>query len=496
MDNGPLHLQPTLAPPYPSAASTWVPAEIWTKIIHWGMGGPGVFIDEAARQDFLHIRQVSTVWRAIAFSTPDFWRHLSIDTRGEFYKGHHTDEEPAIVASRLRVSQWFKRAGQGAEVHLRIGGWRIYFEHGCNHWGDVALGVKDTDRPYNLVTCQIWEEETSGLKPDIRIFRKSMLVHLVEMVSPKLDDSLGSKVSSLRTHNGTTPSVAIWSAYRLFFDCLDRHSEPSTCRSLLLSHMVLEQRDFLLFLLIHNQLEELVLHNSRFISRDNTDPIPVVNTTIQTLVCNPTILLRWPPFILPSIRVLKLTRNTAKTFQNLPGHEEDDPLIPNNGPEGVTVAGRVVVGWGAKDLIIDMTLLNLESHDIIPFLSSFGSLRSLRLKDLSPLLSDDERVRAWRRNPNVKEVICQQSPAFPPTFTLLPSPGEHHSSPATLSVYVPSRRGEQEASCVRCVENVGGGDSTCFDLIRLPQRRINELLEDGVVIQNHEFEMVKESFRD
>jgi hypothetical protein len=474
MDANSLQRQPTLTHPSPSTAPTRVPAEIWTKIIHWGIGGPGAFVNKAARQDFLHIRQVSTVWRAIAFSNPQFWQHLSIDTtQGEFGDSLDSDsKDPAqsMMLAKIRIPQWFGRAGRGAQVHLRLGGWPDH-EFDYNRWLGVVWGREE--RPYRLVTCQLWEEEIMG--PETRVYRRSML--LSKNASPAHDQPCGIHV----------PSLAVWGLERLFPQ--EHSADEATLRSLLMSHITFSPRELIIAVYLLPGLKELILHNSRF--EEDDDGAPMVNLTIQTLVCTPMILFTWPKLLLPSIRVLKLICDTPNTYQHISAMGGEEEYPPGDLQVDFALAGDAVAQWEAKELIIDMTLLDLDSHDIIAFLSRCGPVRSLRLKDLSPLLSDDERGRAWRINLIAQEIICQQYPILPPAFTLLPPLGANHSSLERTPIFVPDVSGCQEARRVCCVE-VAGSE---VNLISLPPWRINELLEDGIDIQNHEFERAKGSFR-
>ncbi|KAH6907960.1 hypothetical protein BKA70DRAFT_347894 [Coprinopsis sp. MPI-PUGE-AT-0042] len=136
-------------PPSLSAAVRSIPAEILAKIIHWAIGGSGRFVDSDARHTFLHLRQVSTIWRRTAFSTPYLWRYLSVDTK----KGLGRDPYLAMTALTRLIPQWFERAGREAEVHLDLGGWMEGDDYHVDWFGAIWGGK---ERSYRLATNVFW----------------------------------------------------------------------------------------------------------------------------------------------------------------------------------------------------------------------------------------------------------------------------------------------------------------------------------------------------
>ncbi|KAH6874616.1 hypothetical protein BKA70DRAFT_1349985, partial [Coprinopsis sp. MPI-PUGE-AT-0042] len=455
-----------------------VPAEIWAKVIHWGIGGPGVFVDEVGRKEFLRLRQVSTQWRRSAFSTPHLWRYLSIDTD----KGFGEDPHCAMLALKKLIPQWFERAGRGAEVHLELGGWMVGDDSHV-YWVDVVWGLEE--RPYRLVTARLWGDLILG--PDICLHRPGMsdlktlsLGHaelwgsneypsVIDVAFPHLEDL---------AFRGTDELLPL--AYPI------RHPN---LRSLLLSHLIFLPQQFMTVLEALPLLEELIIHNCRFMRRGSST-LQVNNSSIQTLICAPMILSSWPKVVLSSIKLLKLIPNKPSSFRyaSRMGGESQSAVSDN---VDLVWSGGAVACWAPKVLIIDLTLLDVEPHGIIPFLSNAPSFLSLRLKRLAPLLSDDDGARSWRGHPNVKEVICQEDSAFPPSFVVTPSlAGENMSS---LSIFLPNDSGEREDEYYRCVELAAR--DVQLSLVRLHKQKINALLDDSICIRNHEYERIKGGFR-
>ncbi|KAH6905631.1 hypothetical protein BKA70DRAFT_1503054 [Coprinopsis sp. MPI-PUGE-AT-0042] len=138
-----------------------IPPEILAKIMHSVLGGPGCFVDQWGRVEFLHLRQVAKEWRRTAYSTPSLWRFLSIDL--EDFPGLAAGPSVALVTLTRRLDWWFGHAGRNAEVHLDLGidryPWPEKVSWIGSMWGPNA-------RRFQLVTVQLWGQLVLG--PDVR----------------------------------------------------------------------------------------------------------------------------------------------------------------------------------------------------------------------------------------------------------------------------------------------------------------------------------------
>ncbi|KAH6907624.1 hypothetical protein BKA70DRAFT_1427998 [Coprinopsis sp. MPI-PUGE-AT-0042] len=87
-----------------------MPAEITTKIFTDVLGKKRM--DRSARRGFQALRSVCSEWRAICFSTPEFWSALSVATR--------KIEQEGVKASGYDqlMGQWFARSGSNAFLEL------------------------------------------------------------------------------------------------------------------------------------------------------------------------------------------------------------------------------------------------------------------------------------------------------------------------------------------------------------------------------------------
>jgi F-box-like len=479
MSAGPLipHHHTTAAPSSPSG--TPVPAEIWAKIIHWAIGGPGAYLDRTRRRDFLRLRHVSRLWRTTAFSTPYLWRRLAIDS---------VDRESPQARLRLKkvVPRWFEQGGRGAEVHLRIGGLRAQ-EGRSVDWIDVIWPLDA--QQYRLVTVLLWGD---------LILRLDSIPHDQPCTSSLRNLSLDFGRHSPFHMNIAFPgleSLVLCGLY--FFPVFTPIYHHPSLRSLLISDFTIQPLDFVRLFQALPMLEELVLYEDQFTenSSDGDNPtLMMTNTSIRTLICNPCVLATWPNgIILSSIKVLKIIPCRDETYRYPP--DSGDNYIPSHDDNlDLSRAAGTVSRWSPRGLAVDLMSLEVESRGVIPFLSHIPPIQALIMKTLAPLLSADPEGREWRENPNVKVIICQQRSLVPPSFVVTPCQAEEHLLPSNSKspcIFIPRNYGEGEDSYHLCQESAAA--SVSFNLTRLARGKLDALPGGNVPILNHGYERIVEN---
>jgi hypothetical protein len=447
------------------------PAEIWAKIIHWTIGGPGAFIDQTRRNEFLKLRQVSPLWRTTAFSTPYLWRHLSVAVA-------HTSIQDRSRLKEL-IPQWFGRAGQGAQVHLRFGGWGdAYRDH--LDWVDALWPLEGS--LYRLATLYLWGDAI--YRADLPQDRPTMLCLRNLSLTFEQSRPLDGNPFHLDVRFPDLESLALSGMnHASFLRPTFRHPH---LRSLLISNFTVVPQDFVAILGALPMLEELVLRHFRFAYRigGKEHMSQLVHKSLQTLVCNPFVLSTWPNVILSSIKFLKL----IPYHQSYRGRPEGGGryLFPHDNNFDLSTAGNTISQWRYTYLTIDLTLLDLESRGIIPFLSAIPPLQSLRMKSLAPLLCDDTPGQEWRKAPNVEAIICQEFSALPPSFVITPFLIDQQASPpASTSILLPNPPGKHKDMRyhLQDITNAQG----LLSLTHLSEHKIAALLEDGAFIRSHAY---------
>ncbi|KAH6866026.1 hypothetical protein BKA70DRAFT_518151 [Coprinopsis sp. MPI-PUGE-AT-0042] len=300
-----------------------VPGEIMVSIIHWDIGGPGHFVGATERETFLRLRQVSTLWRRTAFSTPYLWRYLRVDVDTS------ADEDLHSATARFQrlIPQWFERAGRDAEVHLAFGG-------RTNSDGQPIDGIgvawRSKERSYRLTTAVLWGDVFLGSCGShfwtSHVTNLSIPGELV-LASPGHPLSLSSRFPA--------PKSLVLGGHPEIYPFLNNVNHPSLS-SLLLSRLTIVPSDLTMSIRMLPRLEELIIHNSVF-TPGGDEIQTTVHSSIERLICSHVILFRWPKILFPSLKFFKLVRNDFDQ-QDCKQEDleyrlgtEDDTVLPTSG---------------------------------------------------------------------------------------------------------------------------------------------------------------------
>jgi hypothetical protein len=450
-----------------------VPAEILSKIIHWAIGGPGAFVNKNARQQFLCVRQVSALWRRTAFTTPHLWRYLSVDTRIGFGRS----PSPVMMELKRMVPRWFRRAGQGAEVHLELHGLEDLGESDAL-WGCVLWGAEES--PYRLTTVRfkgsiVTLSEIGEHRPTMSDLR-NLSIRPRDRPGPLLNlDAIFPSIKSL----------SLVGATNLLHRNLVCHS---SLRSLCLSQLILACRGFSNALQELPSLEELIMVNST-ISEAKSFPV-IVNTSIQKLVCPAATLLRWPPITLSGLRSYKMIHNSIRHFFYYVQETQFFESISERGTEHyLPFVGGILSNFNSHSLTVDLMSMDLNPERLFSFIRGCGQLQTLLLEDASPLLLDETHAREWRSEPNIKNVISRRYVDHLPLFAETPTTRDASpSSPPSFSITAPHQTEyEREPAHFRCSDS---SLNCTIDFTRLPQWHVDSLIQEAFDIRNHDFEDV------
>ncbi|KAH6908898.1 hypothetical protein BKA70DRAFT_1279078, partial [Coprinopsis sp. MPI-PUGE-AT-0042] len=96
-----------------------VPSEVIATIIRFAIQAPSMHVGWVERQDFMHIRSVCRLWRRTAFSTPDLWRSVELES-SELPRWHYGGQAQGTDAIRRCLISWLSRGGEHAPLSLHI----------------------------------------------------------------------------------------------------------------------------------------------------------------------------------------------------------------------------------------------------------------------------------------------------------------------------------------------------------------------------------------
>lgn len=449
------------------------PAEVIANIIHWTLGGPGYYVDRDGRADFLSIRQISSSWRDTALTTPYLWRYLHIN-RDDDLGG-----DPYRVMMDLKeiVPQWFGRAGRGAEVHLKFGGYTAPGDSSVD-WIGMLWGREG--RPYKLTTVHLFGDIV--LAWDLAQEHPAM-VHTQNLSIP-IDDFrvVEGRPALPKTFHQSFPlltSLAIVGPHA--FHPLLQPVPHASLRSLYLSDLTILQSSFARILEALPKLEELVIWNCALTRTE--DFSRVVNSSIHRLVCPPGILLRWPCIILSALKYYKFVENTVKRFWHWSDDHSQAPIEAENLSD-LPYAADALADSNNEDLIIDLTSVTLDPEDFINFICRIDAIGTLLLRSADYLLSDSNLAETWRRAPNVKTIISRTPLKVPLDFPVASIPFESPQRTA-FSISFPLDHSNRNPTLVRYEDP---GAQCSFDVAHHPQWMIDTLIETQASIHNHHYQ--------
>jgi hypothetical protein len=460
-----------------------IPAEILARIIHWAIGGPGYFVDTIERATFLQLRQVSHFWRNTSFTTPHLWRHLRVAIwSGEF-------DDPCLLMPKFqaRIYEWFKRGGEGANVHLEFEIGAEDDQDGRNYsykdWPEAIWGEEEL--PYKLTT--VWLRGDIVGASDIHVLRSMACLRNFTITTdaswetPETGLVGGPRLpllESLRL-NGP-PGYAPWSKSI----CHPNLLYPNL-RSLFLSFLELEQRSFTIAVSQLPLLEEFILHNSVFNVFEETPKI--VNTSVQTLICPSIILLHWPTISLVSLKYFKLIRNRVMTRYS----PAVNSWVPQEGEEDdrrLLQAAGVLAKFKTHNLTIDLTSVDAKFEDLIAFVRRFDSLETLVLDTAEAFLAGTSLAHQWSCKPNIRTIVVKRHVLLPLYLSTAKqgTSAFNSSGPPAFVLIIPHKQHQPETTHLRCSYSILNRQVT-FDVNYFPQWKVDLLIEDSFPIRNHEY---------
>ncbi|KAH6866032.1 hypothetical protein BKA70DRAFT_1415463 [Coprinopsis sp. MPI-PUGE-AT-0042] len=323
-----------------------VPGEILAGIIHWAIGGPGYFINAVERETFLRLRQVSTLWRSTAFSTPFLWRYLrlEVETRPD------EDPYPEMLAFGRLIARWFGRAGHEAKVHLAFGG-RIHSNSYRVDWMGVVWGLEE--RSYRLTAVLLWGNGFAGVGE-----QQLQMPHVANVSIPSGATSLlqirfaGLESLELTGSGGVFPFL--------------KPFQHSNLRSLFLSHLHLGAHDIVMTIKELPRLTELIIHTIIAFKPAGDAIQETIHSSIERLICTQTVLFHWPKIQLPSLKFFKLVRDNIDQVERL-----KEEMSHWDGFQHVAIlpeGADPLTFCDSKNLTLDLTSSGLELENLIPFL--------------------------------------------------------------------------------------------------------------------------------
>ncbi|KAH6906218.1 hypothetical protein BKA70DRAFT_1289186 [Coprinopsis sp. MPI-PUGE-AT-0042] len=427
-----------------------IPGEILASIIHWAIG---------ERETFLHLRQVSTLWRSTAFSTPLLWRYLRVEL----------DTLNNISPNILLLARYIRHM---AEVHLAFGGPLNPGRQGFA-WISTVWGLQQ--RTYRLTTALLWGNIFTGVGD-----HHPKMPHIASLSIPS------ESASSFKGRSGNLDdrfigleSLALKGSSSMF-----PHLQPvhhSNLRSLFLSRLHLERSDLVMTLKELPRLKELIIHSSVFMPAWDTIQ-KSVQPSIERLICTHTIFFHWPDIQLPSLKLFKLLRDNVDQVK-----QAEEELAHWAGIQDNSILDPLSF-CNSEYLTLDLASSDIELENVIPFLQRIGPIETLLVDTAEPLLSDTALEQEWRRKSNVKTIVSRRFVSLPSSFTTttltLATPP---STPPSFSLFSPTDSCETRSGHLRCLDSSNMTESVSIDFIRLPKWRIDSLCEDLLPIRNHEF---------
>jgi hypothetical protein len=434
--------------------------EILAIIIHWAIGGPGYFVGQLERAEFLRLRQVSKLWRQTALYTPDLWRYLSVNI------SDGSDNQVTCVALKERMDGWYGRAGRGAKVHLDLRAWGLRFGD-PSKWIEAIWGGEE--RTYTLATAKLFG--THIVVSDL-VMQWPAMSHLENlsirqgMVGAASERAfmIGSLFPSLTSLTIRMPP----SARPLKISQPLRH--PRLC-SLYLSGLSFDQRMLSRSLDGLPQLEELLLHNCLCTGSVSAFHL-INNSSVKRLIVSLAMLSAW----------------RAPTFTNLEYCKivEDDAFLLGN-TETFEVAisgGDALAGLSSHRLTLDLTSTRLEAGHLLALLSRLSSLRSLWVKSLQLLLFAEDETEEIKTD--IEEIVCASCSPLPFHVATTPMDDMLPSSGTILMMYTPD---EHQSSRSQCVDpNMRFMRGIPFHFVRIPQWRIDTMVYEQFAIRHYERE--------
>jgi F-box-like len=437
-----------------------VPPEILAKIMHWVLGGPGCFVDQQGRVEFLRLRQVARSWRFTASSTPYLWRFLGIDI--EDFSGIAASPSVVLVTLARRLDWWFGHAGRNAEVHLDLGidpyPWleRVNWM-GCL-WGPNA-------RPFRLVTAQLWGHLILGSDVTEEYPSMENLKNL----------SIGESISGVERKFPMLESLKL--SFRSIEDTLEPPIRHSKLTSLFLSHLSLDDASFAPILSNLPLLDELIMDSCFYDRGLWLHGVPLVaNTSLRRLVAPSSVLSRLKNFSFPCLQLCRIIQNTISDFllRWQPVDDDDDLSF---------IAG-FLQQCNAPNLTLDLARANINPADIHVLLSPIPSLRSIRFATTDAIFTDD--ALRWRAKPNAKYIVCERFLTIPDKFQV--TPWVRPSWSKMVTVYIPSDPNAIKQSHFLCAEMAGVKQLSAMHFVCLPESQMTSVLLDEFPIRNHEYE--------
>ncbi|KAH6874613.1 hypothetical protein BKA70DRAFT_1349978 [Coprinopsis sp. MPI-PUGE-AT-0042] len=439
------------------ASGRRIPGEVLAMIMHWAIGGPDGFVDSKGRQDFLQFRHVARLWRHTAFSSPQLWRFLRIDAK---------DLGGGLATMARLTHGWFGRAGKGAGVHLDIAG------SGSKHpIGQIGAMWDLEERSDYQITClRLWASFGIDLEQPMRVV--SGLRSLTVTIGKTRYSSVRGSPLILNQFNALE-SLAVRGA--------PSHSDDLPNLSHTLCHPRLRYL-YLSGLYIANGLlavicndlpllEELIFFNCNFEQKPSPGIVPLApNSSIKRIIAPIYIVAWWQGPDLSSLEYCKILQSDEGTVA-----EDYHYLL-------LTSAAANLQRFNPHNLTLDLTCAELGSEDLVIFLPRLPPLRSLRMKSLAQLFT--EEPQGWSLRP-VLNIICNEYFPLPLRLsTTTPSECSLGSSSSSLLLFAPSDgSGSSHYRCTYPDPRFMG--QFPFNLIRIPRSKI-DALQHEFPCQHHE----------
>ncbi|KAH6874607.1 hypothetical protein BKA70DRAFT_1349962 [Coprinopsis sp. MPI-PUGE-AT-0042] len=417
-----------------------VPGEVLAIIMHWGIAGPGRFVNIEGRADFLRYHQVSELWRRTAFSTPYLWRFLSVNFAD--YAGD-TESIP------LKILRWFGRAGKGADVHLDLENWGHPWQESFHF---IRQEWDRESRNFQVVTLRL-----SDIMGEVRAQINAVpAIPVLRNLSMVIDESWRSSVRA-KYLDDIIPDVesllVAMSSSNIPFQ-MEFPFCHSNIRFLLLSELSCIHGRFAMMPDALPLLEELLFINCPFkkFELEPTQPV-TTNNSIKRLETTLHSLASWQNVNLLALEYCRIISDE----QDL-SREEEEANIPAHAAKNLEL-------FNCHNLTLDLSSIEIGYDDLASLLASrLPPLRSLRLHSLSPLFSEDP---------------LRSTPPLPLRFLAEPPSNSCLGSSSTsLVIYAPND------GCIQWFKFMA---QTPFELILLPPWKIQISRKNEFRIGHHEF---------